>query len=184
MKKLTLPLKNEEITSLKIGDRILLTGYIYTSRDAGHKRMYEGILNSEKLPLDIKDKAIYYVGPCPSKEGEVIGSCGPTTASRMDKYTPLLFDNGLKIVIGKGKRDESVRKTIKKNKGLYLIAIGGTGALISKCVKKSTLIGYEDLLSEALRELYVENFPLIVGIDSYGNDIYEENIKKYEVIEK
>lgn len=167
MIKLELPLSKETIRSLNVGDEILLTGYIYTARDAAHKRM------SEELPFDIKDQVIYYVGPTEPKPNEIYGSCGPTTASRMDKYTPYLFDNGLCAVIGKGKRNKEVKESIVKNEGIYFVTIGGLGALLSKCVKEVELVAYEDLGTEAIRKLRVEDFPVYVGIDTKGRDIYE-----------
>lgn len=171
--KLTLPLTNEEISILKAGDMVYLSGEIYTARDAAHKRLVESYNSSEPLPIALIDATIYYVGPTPAKEGLPIGSCGPTTSSRMDAYSPLLLDLGVKVMIGKGKRNEAVKESIIKNKVLYLAAIGGAGAYLSKCIKKSELIAYEDLGSEAIRKLTIENFPAIVVIDSYGSDLYE-----------
>lgn len=171
--KLTLPLTNDDITILKAGDMVYLSGEIYTARDAAHKRLVESHNASKPLPISLIDTTIYYVGPTPAKEGLPIGSCGPTTSSRMDAYSPLLLDLGVKVMIGKGKRNEAVKASIVKNKALYLAAIGGAGAYLSKCIKKSELIAYEDLGSEAIRKLTIENFPAIVVIDSYGNDLYE-----------
>lgn len=173
----------EEITkNLKSGDYVYLSGTIYTARDAAHKRMTEVLDNGEYLPFDIKNAAIYYMGPSPAREGQVIGSAGPTTASRMDKYTPRLLDLGLKAMIGKGKRSEEVIRSVIKNKAVYFAAVGGAGALISKCVKKSEIICYDDLGTEAVRKLEVENFPVIVVIDSEGNNLYETAVHAYEIL--
>lgn len=171
--KLTLPLQDNEISMLKVGDMVYLSGEIYTARDAAHKRLVETLNSSIPLPFSLLNAAIYYVGPTPAKPNSPIGSCGPTTSSRMDAYSPTLLDLGVKIMIGKGKRNAEVKSSIVKNKALYLAAIGGAGAYLSKCIKKSELIAYEDLGSEAIRKLTVENFPSIVVIDSYGNDLYE-----------
>lgn len=171
--KLTLPLKDNEISMLKAGDMVYLSGEIYTARDAAHKRLVETLNSSNPLPFSLLNSAIYYVGPTPAKPNSPIGSCGPTTSSRMDAYSPTLLDLGVKIMIGKGKRNAEVKSSIVKNKALYLAAIGGAGAYLSKCIKKSELIAYDDLGSEAIRKLTVENFPSIVVIDSYGNDLYE-----------
>ncbi len=171
--KLTIPLNDNEISMLRAGDMVYLSGEIYTARDAAHKRLVESFNASEPLPLSLVNTTIYYVGPTPAKKDLPIGSCGPTTSSRMDAYSPLLLDLGVKVMIGKGKRNEAVKASIVKNKALYLAAIGGAGAYLSKCIKKSELIAYEDLGSEAIRKLTVENFPSIVVIDSYGNDLYE-----------
>ena len=172
-------LTDEKIKSLKAGDRLLLSGVIYTARDAAHKRMCEEFENGKGFPFDISGSAIYYAGPCPAKPGEVIGSCGPTTSGRMDAYTPLLLDNGLKIMIGKGARLPEVVDAMKKYSGVYFGAIGGAGALLAKCIKKAELIAYEDLGAEALRKLYVEEMPLVVIIDSEGNNLYEEGRAAY-----
>lgn len=179
VKKINLPLSEAAIKELNAGDSILLSGYVYTARDAGHKRMCQTLLNGEKLPFDINNSTIYYVGPTPAKNGEIIGSAGPTTSGRMDAYAPLLMDNGLKVMIGKGQRNAEVIDAIKRNGCLYLGAIGGAGALISGCVKENTLIAYEDLGTEALRRLYVENMPLTVIIDSFGNNLYDIGRKEY-----
>ncbi len=178
-KKLTLPLTNEKVLSLKAGDNMLLSGYIYTARDAAHKRLINCIENGEELPFDIKDSVIYYVGPAPAKEGEVIGSCGPTTSYRMDDLTIPLLNLGLAGMIGKGKRSDEVISSMK-GRAAYFAAIGGAGALIANSIKSSEIIAYEDLGSEAIRKLYVEDFPCIVVIDAYGNNIYEIERKKYE----
>lgn len=167
------PITEEVTKQLKAGDYVYLSGTIYTARDAAHKRMIEALENKEELPIEIKDATIYYMGPSPAKEGQVIGSAGPTTAGRMDKYAPTLLDLGEKAMIGKGKRSKEVIEAIKRNKAVYFAAVGGAGALISKCIKKSEIICYEDLGAEAIRKLEVENFPMAVVIDAEGNDLYE-----------
>lgn len=169
----------KEIENLEVGDYVYISGTIYTARDAAHKRMSEALKNGEKLPISLKNNIIYYMGPSPAREGRAIGSAGPTTASRMDKYTPDLLDLGLKGMIGKGKRADEVRESIVKNEAVYFAAVGGAGALLSKCIKKSTLIAYDDLGTEAIRELEVENFPVIVVIDSKGKNLYEISIHEY-----
>lgn len=168
------PLSEEDAKSLNAGDYVYITGKIYTARDAAHKRMYESLQNGERLPIEMKNNIIYYMGPSPEREGKVIGSAGPTTSSRMDKYTPSLLDLGLKGMIGKGKRQEEVKSAIIRNNAVYFAAVGGAGALLSKKILKSTIIAYEDLGTEAIRELEVENFPVIVVIDSQGNNLYED----------
>lgn len=177
--KLKLPLKENDLTNLKVGDRVLLTGNIYTGRDAAHKRLIETLEKNEKLPIDLKNEFIYYVGPSPAQPGQVIGSAGPTTSYRMDSYTKILMDLGLKGTIGKGNRSEEVIESIIKNKGIHLGAIGGAAALISKSIKKAEIVAYEDLGTEAIRKLYVEDFPAIVVIDSKGNNLYELGKKEY-----
>ena len=172
--KLTTPLKEEDIRKLKIGDSIFITGVIYVARDAAHKRMQEALERGEDLPFDIHNNIIYYMGPSPAREGRVIGSAGPTTATRMDKYTPQLLDLGLKGMIGKGKRAGEVKEAIVRNGAVYFAAVGGAGALLSKCIKESEVIAYEDLGAEAIRRLYVEDFPVIVVIDREGADLYEK----------
>lgn len=178
-KKITLPLTKEKAQSLKAGDRVLLTGIVYTSRDAGHKRMCDSLEKGENLPFDPTDAVIYYVGPTPSKPGQVIGSAGPTTSGRMDAYAPTLMSVGARGMIGKGARLPEVIEAMKKYSGVYFGAIGGAGALISRCIKSAKLIAYEDLGAEALRELYVEDMPLTVIIDSYGNNLYEIGRENY-----
>ncbi len=168
-----LPLNNEVIEKLKIGDRVFLTGYMYTGRDAAHKRMIELINKEEKLPISLENETIYYVGPAPAKKGQIIGSAGPTTSYRMDPYTTSLMEKGLKGMIGKGRRSEEVIESIKKHKGIYFAAVGGAAAYISKCIKKRELIAYEDLGTEAILRIYVEKFPVIVAVDSSGNNIYK-----------
>ncbi|HAG68674.1 MAG TPA: Fe-S-containing hydro-lyase [Lachnospiraceae bacterium] len=166
------PLDEKIIGELRAGDLVYITGVIYTARDAAHKRMYEALGRGEKLPFELKGNIIYYMGPSPEREGRPIGSAGPTTASRMDKYTPALLDLGLKGMIGKGRRNEEVTASVIKNHAVYFAATGGAGALLSKCIKSSEVIAYEDLMTEAVRRLYVEKFPVIVAIDEKGNSIY------------
>lgn len=172
-------LTDEKIKSLKAGDLLLLSGEIYTARDAAHERMVAEAKEGKELPFDITGKAVYYAGPCPAKPGEVIGSCGPTTAGRMDAYTPYLLDRGLKVMIGKGARSREVIDAMQRNTCVYLGAIGGAGALISQCIKSAEVIAYADLGTEAIRKLYVEDFPVTVLIDCEGRDIYEIGQAKY-----
>ena len=169
------PIDNEIVNSLKAGDCVYITGTIYTARDAAHKRMYEAIKNGENIPFELKNNIIYYLGPSPAREGQVIGSAGPTTSSRMDKYTPLLLEHGLKGMIGKGKRSNNVIESMHKNNAVYFAAIGGAGALLSKCIKKAEVIAYDDLGTEAIRKLEVENLPAIVVIDNKKNNMYESH---------
>ena len=157
---------------LKAGDYVYLTGTVYTARDAAHKRLYEALQRGEDIPLELQNNIIYYLGPSPAREGQVIGSAGPTTSSRMDKYTPLLLEKGLKGMIGKGKRSDEVIESMHKNHAVYFAAIGGAGALLSKCIKKSEVIAYEDLGTEAIRKLEVENLPIIVVIDDKKTNLY------------
>lgn len=178
-RRITLPLTEELAKSLHAGDRVLLTGTIYTSRDAGHKRMCEALEKGEKLPFDPADATIYYVGPTPAKPGQVIGSAGPTTSGRMDAYAPTMMSVGARGMIGKGARLPDVVDAMKKYSGVYFGAIGGAGALLAKCIKKAELIAYEDLGAEALRKLYVEDMPLVVIIDSEGNNLYEDGRAEY-----
>lgn len=173
------PLTDEDIMKLKIGDSILITGKILTGRDSAHKRLYDLATKGEPLPIDVKGQIIYYVGPAPAKEGYVIGPAGPTTSGRMDPYAPLLLEMGLKGMIGKGVRSKEVREAMKKFKGVYFAATGGAAALIAQNIKKVKIIAYEDLGPEAIRELEVEDFPVIVANDAHGGDLYEEGIKKY-----
>ena len=175
------PLDEETIKSLKAGDQVFITGAIYTARDSAHKRMIEAMDKGEKLPLDISNQIIYYMGPSPAKPGQPIGSAGPTTSGRMDSYAPRLMAEGLKGMIGKGNRSQAVRDAIKEHKAVYFAAIGGAGALISKSIKKAEVIAYEDLGAEAIRRLEVENFPATVIDDIYGNDLYEQGKAKYQV---
>lgn len=173
------PISDEDAVSVRAGDYVYITGTIYTARDAAHKRMADSLAAGGRLPFDMKNNIIYYMGPSPARQGMAIGSAGPTTASRMDKYAPDLLDRGLKGMIGKGKRSQSVKDAIVRNKAVYFAAVGGAGALLSKCIKKSTVIAYDDLGTEAVRELEVENFPVIVVIDSEGNNLYETAAKEY-----
>ncbi|HJI32584.1 MAG TPA: Fe-S-containing hydro-lyase [Lachnospiraceae bacterium] len=172
-KHITVPFDKETAKSLKAGDYVYLTGVIYTARDAAHKRMDESLNNGDKLPIDIDGNVIYYMGPSPAREGRPIGSAGPTTATRMDKYTPRLLDMGLTGMIGKGKRQPKVKEAIVRNNAVYFAAVGGAGALLSQRILKSDVVAYDDLGTEAIRRLEVENFPVIVVIDSEGNDLYE-----------
>lgn len=178
-KKITLPITDEDIKNLKAGDSVLLTGSIITGRDAAHKRLYELIQKGEKLPVDIKGELIYYVGPAPAKPGYAVGPAGPTSSYRMDKYAPSLLDLGLKGMIGKGARNKEVVDAIVRNKGVYLVAIGGAAALIAKSIKSEEFLCYEDLGTEAVRRYEVEDFPCIVAIDSNGNNVYETEPPKY-----
>jgi fumarate hydratase subunit beta len=176
------PLTVEVINDLKAGDRVLLNGIIYTGRDAAHKRLAELIEKGEKLPMDIKNQIIYYVGPCPAKPGKVIGSAGPTTSGRMDAYAPLLMEHGLKGMIGKGLRNQQVVDSIIKNNAVYFAAIGGAGALLAEAIKEAEVIAFPDLGAEAIYKLRVENFPVTVIIDNEGNDLYELGKKQYKIV--
>lgn len=173
------PVSKEDARSLKAGDYVYLSGTIYTARDAAHKRMKEALDQGQKLPFDLKGSVIYYMGPSPAREGRPIGSAGPTTASRMDKYTPELLDLGLGAMIGKGKRSPAVIDAMVRNGAVYFAAVGGAGALLSKCILSSEIVAYEDLGAEAIRKLEVKNFPIIVVIDSQGNNWYETASKEY-----
>ena len=179
-KKISAPINDKIAKELKTGDYVYITGTIYTARDAAHKRMSEALEKGKELPIELENNIIYYMGPSPAREGRVIGSAGPTTASRMDKYTPNLLDLGLKAMIGKGKRSKEVIEAIKRNSCVYFAAVGGAGAILSKCIKKSEVVAYDDLGTEAIRKLYVEDFPVIVVIDSDGNNLYETAIKEYK----
>ena len=183
-KKLTLPLSDEDIKNLKAGESVLLSGTMLTGRDAAHKRMYEILQKGGELPVDWKDQVIYYMGPSPAREGRPIGSAGPTTASRMDKYAPQLLDLGLGAMVGKGKRSQAVIDAIVRNGSVYFAAVGGAGALLSKCITSAEVVAYDDLGTEAIRKLTVENFPAIVVIDSEGNNLYETAIKEYRKVEE
>ena len=174
------PISQEDINNLHAGDYVYITGTIYTARDAAHKRMYEALQKGERLPIKLEGNLIYYMGPSPAREGRPIGSAGPTTSSRMDKYAPSLFDLGLKGVIGKGKRSQAVIDSIIKNEAVYFAAVGGAGALLSKAIKTSEVIAYDDLGTEAIRKLEVENFPVIVVVDKDGNNLYETAILEYK----
>jgi len=172
-KKIQTPLTKEVARSLRAGDYVYLTGTIYSARDAAHKRLTESLAKGEELPLPLENEIIYYLGPTPARPGQVIGSAGPTTASRMDKYAPALLDLGQTGMIGKGRRSEAVIASMKKNSAVYFAAVGGAGALLSKCIKEAEVIAYEDLGAEAIYKLKVEDFPVIVVIDCEGNNLYE-----------
>ncbi len=173
-KHISLPLNESDILDLRAGDYVYLDGIMFSARDAAHNRMQESI------PFDIQNQTIYYLGPSPAREGNVIGSAGPTTSSRMDKYTPRLLDMGLRGMFGKGKRSKEVIESIIKNKAVYFAAVGGAGALLSKCIKESEVIAYDDLGTEAIRKLTVKNFPVIVVIDCYGNNLYETATESFK----
>ncbi len=172
-RKIELPMVSCIASSLTAGDYLYLTGEMYVARDAAHKRIYELLQDGKELPIELNDACIYYMGPSPAREGQVIGSAGPTTASRMDKYTPLLLDKGLKCMIGKGKRSQEVKDAIIRNHAVYLASVGGAGALLSKCIVESEIVAYEDLGAEAIRRIKVKDFPAIVVCDDKGNDLYE-----------
>ena len=178
-RKIQVPISKEDAKSLRAGDYVYLTGTIYTARDAAHKRMQEALDAGQPLPIEMDRNVIYYMGPSPAREGRAIGSAGPTTASRMDKYTPLLLSKGLKGMIGKGKRSQAVIDAIVKEKAVYMAAVGGAGALLSKCIKESEVIAYDDLGTEAIRKMRVENLPVIVVIDSEGHNLYETAVADY-----
>lgn len=180
-KYINTPITEEVTKDLKAGDYVYITGTVYVARDAAHKRMMEALERGERLPIDIKDSTIYYMGPSPARDGQAIGSAGPTTSSRMDKYAPTLLDLGEKAMIGKGKRSREVIDAIIRNKAVYFAAIGGAGALLTKCIKKSEIICYEDLGAEAVRKIQVEKFPAIVVIDKDGNNLYETAILQYSI---
>ena len=180
---ITAPINKETARSLHAGDYVYITGTMYTARDAAHKRMYEILQKGGELPVDWKDQVIYYMGPSPAREGRPIGSAGPTTASRMDKYAPQLLDLGLGAMVGKGKRSQAVIDAIVRNGSVYFAAVGGAGALLSKCITSAEVVAYDDLGTEAIRKLTVENFPAIVVIDSEGNNLYETAIKEYRKVE-
>jgi len=180
-KKVTLPLTDEILKNLKTGDNLLLTGVIYTARDAAHKRMVEALDQGKPLPFDIKGATIYYMSPTPARPGRIIGSAGPTTSGRMDAYAPRLIAEGLKGMIGKGSRSSAVKDAMAEYKGVYLGAIGGAGAVISRSIKKADVIAYEELGAEAISRLEVEGFPVMVVNDIYGGDLYEEGKAKYQV---
>jgi fumarate hydratase subunit beta len=179
--KINTPLDEKTVEKLKAGDQVFITGVIYTARDAAHKRLVEALDKGEKLPFDLTNQTVYYMGPSPAKPGQAIGSAGPTTSGRMDSYAPRLMAAGLKGMIGKGNRSPAVKDAIKKYKAVYLAAIGGAGALISKSIKKAEVIAYEDLGAEAIRRLEVENFPATVINDIYGGDLYEQGKAKYQI---
>lgn len=174
-KRIELPITKEKASSLCAGDYVYLTGTMYSARDAAHKRLIDTLKAGGDLPLPLINQTIYYLGPTPAKDGQVIGSAGPTTSSRMDKYTPALLDLGMTGMIGKGRRNEEVIASMEKNHAVYFAAVGGAGALLSKCIKRAEIIAYEDLGAEAIYKLEVENFPVIVVIDDKGNNLYEKN---------
>ena len=178
------PLSDEDVAKLKAGDHVLITGVIYTARDAAHRRLVAALDKGEALPIDLKGQLVYYVGPTPARPGGVIGSAGPTTSMRLDPFMPRLLEHGLKGAIGKGGRGPAVREALEKHKGVYLISIGGTGALLSKTVKKAEVVAYEDLGTEAIRRLEVEDFPAIVANDIHGNDLFEQGKAQYRQQEK
>ena len=179
-KHITLPLTDKDIEDLSSGDYVYLTGTVYTARDAAHKRMDEALAKNEPLPIEMKGAVIYYMGPSPAREGRPIGSAGPTTASRMDKYAPKLLDLGMSAMIGKGKRNPAVKEAIVRNGAVYFAAVGGAGALLSKAIVSSEVVAYDDLGTEAIRKLEVKDFPVIVVIDSRGNDLYETAIEQFK----
>ena len=176
---MNVPITKEEAASLKAGDYVYLTGTIYTARDAAHKRMDEALDRGESLPFDIEGSIIYYMGPSPAREGRAIGSAGPTTASRMDKYTPRLLDLGMGAMIGKGKRSKAVMDAIVRNGAVYFAAVGGAGAILSKCILSSEIVAYEDLGTEAVRRLAIQDFPVVVVMDALGNNLYETAVKEF-----
>ena len=178
--RLKTPLRDEEVEELKRGDRVLISGVVYTGRDAAHKRLIDLLKAGKDLPFDIRGQIIYYVGPAPAKPGQILGSAGPTTSYRMDAYSPALIEKGLKGMIGKGMRSEAVKEAMKKYKAVYFAATGGAGALLAKRVKKVEIVAYEDLGPEAIRRLEVEDLPVIVVNDVRGNDLYIEGEKKYK----
>jgi fumarate hydratase subunit beta len=174
------PLSIQTVEELKVGNQVSISGVIYSARDAAHKRLIEALNKGEELPFDIVGQTLYYMGPSPAKLGQVIGAAGPTTSKRMDVYTPALLEIGLRAIIGKGSRSVEVKESLKKHKAIYFAATGGTGALISKSIKKAEIIAYEDLGVEAIRRLEVENFPAIVVSDIQGHDLYEEGKARYQ----
>jgi fumarate hydratase subunit beta len=173
------PLLESDVKRLKAGDRVLVSGVVYTARDAAHKRLVEALEAGQKLPFDLEGQIVYYVGPCPAKPGQALGSCGPTTSGRMDPYTPTLIARGLRGMIGKGSRGPAVVEAMRKHGAVYLAAIGGAGALAAKTVRKAEMVAYEDLGPEAIRRLEVEDFPAVVCIDAQGNDLYEVGQARY-----
>lgn len=177
--RLKTPLSDADVEKLKAGDKVLLSGVIYTGRDAAHKRLYDLLLEGKSLPIDLKGQVIYYVGPAPAKPGQVIGSAGPTTSGRMDAFSPKLIEMGLKGMIGKGMRKKEVVEAMKKHKAVYFAATGGAGALLAKAIKKAQVVAYDDLGPEAISRLEVDDFPVIVVNDTKGNDLYEEGMRKY-----
>lgn len=180
MIKIMLPLDDSIIKELKAGDQVSVTGRLYTARDAAHRIMSQIISSGGQLPFDIRGQTIYYTGPCPPWHGKVTGSAGPTTSGRMDVYTPMLLEGGLKGMIGKGKRSKEVKASMIKNTAVYFAVTGGAGALIARCIKECRDIAFSELGTEAIKEMYVEDLPCVVATDAYGNDLYETEIKKYE----
>ena len=178
------PLKTEDLVSLNIGDKVYISGTIYTARDAVHKKLFSLIEKKEPLPFSLEGQIIYYVGPSPAKPGDPIGSAGPTTSYRMDKYAPALLDLGLKAMIGKGVRSNEVKEAVIRNKAIYFIAVGGAGALLAQSIQSSKVIAYEELGAEALRELKVDRFPCFVGLDTRGNVLYEQGVATYQIHEE
>lgn len=178
-KKIQVPLLKEYIDELRAGDYVYLTGTIYTARDAAHKRMYDSMKKGEELPIELNGNVLYYLGPSPAREGQVIGSAGPTTSSRMDKYTPDMLDAGLKGMVGKGKRSKEVIEAMKRNGAVYFAAVGGAGALLAQCIKEAEVVAYDDLGTEAIRRLHIEDLPVIVVIDKEGNNLYETATEKW-----
>ncbi len=178
-KKIKTPLSDDDVLSLKAGDAVLISGVIYTARDAAHKRLIEEHEEKGTLPLNLKGQIMYYVGPSPAKPGKVIGSAGPTTSIRMDPYTPKVIELGVKGTIGKGQRTEPVKEAMKKFKAVYFATVGGAAALVAQRIKSVKVVAYEDLGPEAIREMVVEDFPVIVAVDAYGNDLYVEGVKKF-----
>ncbi|MBP1930290.1 Fe-S-containing hydro-lyase [Ammoniphilus resinae] len=181
VKEISLPFNEDQLSDLRSGDRVLLTGSLFTARDAAHRRMFETLEAGGDLPISITGQTIYYVGPTPSKPGQVIGSAGPTTSGRMDKYAPKLIELGLKGMIGKGRRQQAVKDAMQKHKAVYFAAVGGAAALIAKSIKKAEVIAYHDLGSEAIYHLEVERFPVIVINDIYGSDLYEEGEERFRI---
>ena len=178
-KKIQVPLLKEDIDELRAGDYVYLTGTIYTARDAAHKRMYDSMKKGEELPIELNGNVLYYLGPSPAREGQVIGSAGPTTSSRMDKYTPDMLDAGLKGMVGKGKRSKEVIEAMKRNGAVYFAAVGGAGALLAQCIKEAEVVAYDDLGTEAIRRLHIEDLPVIVVINKEGNNLYETATEKW-----
>ena len=178
-KKIQVPLLKEDIDELRAGDYVYLTGTIYTARDAAHKRMYDSMKKGEELPIELNGNVLYYLGPSPARAGQVIGSAGPTTSSRMDKYTPDMLDAGLKGMVGKGKRSKEVIEAMKRNGAVYFAAVGGAGALLAQCIKEAEVVAYDDLGTEAIRRLHIEDLPVIVVIDKEGNNLYETATEKW-----
>ncbi len=179
VKRISPPLSDEDVLSLHIGDRVLISGVIYGARDAAHRRMIEALERGEELPVDLRGQILYYVGPSPAPPGKPVGSAGPTTSGRMDSYTPKLLEIGLKGMIGKGARSPEVKEAMKRYKAVYFGAVGGLGALLARCIRKVEVVAYDDLGPEAIRRFEVEDFPAIVVNDAYGGDLYEEGKAKY-----